>query len=74
MIPIHTSVCPECKTDQKLQKSLKKHNESSEILEKLKKKKVLVKSKNFQQAFAIKKSLTFLVKTLIFKIFKFFQG
>lgn len=60
MIPIHTSVCPDCQTDQKLQKAIKKKNESSEILEKLKKKKVLI-SKNLQQAFAIKKSMTFLV-------------
>lgn len=59
-LPIHTSICPDCKHDQKMQKSKKIQNESKEIIQKLKKKKTLI-SKNLQQAFSIKKRITFLV-------------
>ena len=60
MIPIHTSICPGCHADQKLQKVKKEKTESKKIIERLKKKKVWI-NKNLQQAFYIKKRMTFLV-------------
>lgn len=59
-MPIHTSICPKCHQEQKMQKSKKLENDSKELIQKLKSKKILM-TKNLQQAFYIKKRMTYLV-------------